>query len=298
MGLPEQQAPEQQDTPQPVTGQQVQVAGLNWFYRESLPQLSPSNSPRLPVLYLHGLVSQGYSWREVMPPLADLGFRGIAPDLIGCGRSEMPSPRSFDYSPDRYIQALAAFVDHLELDQFHLVAQGFLGSVGIQYALRHPERVQRLAIFNAPLHPKAKLPRKIKQIGLPLAGEMMAQDPLLVDRTLEGGGGYQVKPEALDVYRRPWLKTSDAGFALLGMIRNLQLAKVTAEIEAGLQQWQHPLLLAWGVRDPWLPVAEAEAIAKTLRADFVSLEQVGHYPQEDWPEKVADALQQFLRQHV
>jgi pimeloyl-ACP methyl ester carboxylesterase len=299
MGLaeePEQSA--QPETGSQLNGEQVEVAGLSWFYREAIPTHSSSNTPRLPILFLHGLVSQGYSWREVMPPLADLGFHGIAPDLIGCGRSAMPSPRSFAYTPDAYVQALAGFVDHLKLEQFHLVAQGFLGSVGIQYALRHPERVQRLAIFNAPLSAKAKLPRKLRQMAWPLAGEMMAQDPLLVDRTLEGGGGYQVKPDALDVYRRPWLKTSDAGFSLLGILRNLQLAEATAEIAAGLPQWQHPLLLAWGLRDPWLPAAEAETLATSLRADFVGLEQVGHYPQEDWPEKVTDALQKFLRQHA
>jgi pimeloyl-ACP methyl ester carboxylesterase len=277
-----------------LTEQKVDVAGLNWFYREANP--NSDVSPRLPVLYLHGLVSLGYSWRDVMPTVAELGFRGIAPDWIGCGRSDMPSPRSFAYTPDAYVEALAAFVDHLQLEQFHLVAQGFLGSVGIQYALRHPERVERLAIFNAPVIAGAKLPWKIKQMGLPLAGEMMAQDPLLVDRTLEGGGGYQVQAEALDVYRRPWLKTSDAGFSLLGMIRNLQLAKVTAEIEAGLPQWQQPLMLAWGLKDPWLPAAQAEATAKSLKAEFVGLEEVGHYPQEDWPEKVCDALQRFFRQ--
>jgi pimeloyl-ACP methyl ester carboxylesterase len=288
-----------------VTENRVEIEGFSWFYREALPA-NENHASRLPVLYLHGLVCQGYSWREVMPVLAEQGFRGIAPDLIGCGFSEMPplgqsAPGKsgyFAYTPAAYVQALDGFVNHLGLGQFHLVAQGFLGSVGIQYALQHPERVQRLAILNAPLSATAKLPWKIKQISLPLAGEMLAQDPLLVDRTLEGGGGYQVQNEALNVYRRPWLKTSDAGFSLLAILRNLQLAKAGAEIAEGLAQWPHPLLLAWGLRDPWLPAKEAEVLAGQLNAEFIGWEQVGHYPQEDWPEKVAETLQQFFRQQA
>lgn len=274
----------------------VQVGSLSWFYRESLPQ---GNSDRLPVLLLHGLVSQSYSWREVLPALAAAGFPAIAPDWIGCGYSAKPDRRAFAYTPEVFLQALAELIPALHLERFHLVAQGFLGSVGIQYALRHPEQVERLALFNTPLTPTAKLPWRLRQMGLPLIGEMMTQDPLLVDRTLEGGGGYRVENQDLDVYRRPWLKSSDAGLALLAMIQNLQLPTVTAEIAAGLPQWEHPLLLAWGLRDPWLPAETAEAVAASLPgAEFVGLEAVGHYAQEDWHEKVSEALLRFLKQQA
>lgn len=273
----------------------LEVGKLTWFYREALPPHPELHPTRLPVVLLHGLVSQSYSWRDVLPTLADQGFRAIAPDWIGCGFSAMPDKRDFGYAPEQFVQALGDFVDKLQLEQFHLVSQGFLGSAGIQYALRHPERVARLAIFNAPLTATAKLPRKVAQMSLPLAGEMMVQDPLLVDRTLEGGGGYQVKLEDLDVYRRPWLRTSDAGFSLLHMIRNLKLKEATAEIAEGLPTWPHPLLLGWGLRDPWLPAEQAKTLAKTIStADFVGLEEVGHYPQEDWHEKVSEALLRFL----
>lgn len=243
--------------------------------------------------------SQSYSWREVLPALAAAGFPAIAPDWIGCGYSAKPDRRAFAYTPEVFLQALAELIPALHLERFHLVAQGFLGSVGIQYALRHPEQVERLALFNTPLTPTAKLPWRLRQMGLPLIGEMMTQDPLLVDRTLEGGGGYRVENQDLDVYRRPWLKSSDAGLALLAMIQNLQLPTVTAEIAAGLPQWEHPLLLAWGLRDPWLPAETAEAVAASLPgAEFVGLEAVGHYAQEDWHEKVSEALLRFLKQQA
>lgn len=276
----------------------VEVGPLSWCYREAEP-LGGASENRLPVILLHGLVSQSYSWRDVLPALAAEGFRAIAPDWIGCGFSTMPDGRVFDYTPNTFIQALDDLLNTLEVKRFHLVAQGFLGSMGIQYALRHPEKVDRLAIFNAPITSAAKLPWSIKKMGLPLAGEVMAQDPLLVDRTLEGGGGYRVEDEDLDVYRRPWLKTSDAGFALLAMIRNLQLKTITEEIEAGLKKWSQPLMIGWGIRDPWLPVQTARDFAASLQGvEFLTLEEVGHYVQEDWHEKVSEALLRFLKRQV
>jgi pimeloyl-ACP methyl ester carboxylesterase len=274
----------------------IEVNGLNWFYREMNPL---GDEQRLPVLMLHGIVAQSYSWRGVMPTLAEQGFRTIAPDWIGHGFSERPDKRDFPYTPEAFVNALAAFVDALGLEKFHVVAQGFLGTGGIQYALQNPDRVDRLVIVNAPISPEAKLPWKMRQFGIPLAGDMITQDPLLVDRTLEGGGPYQVDDDDLDVYRRPFLQTSDVGRALMTTVRRLNLPTVTQEIQAGLEKWDHPTLLLWGISDPWLPVELAETCVKSLSSgELQTLEEVGHYAQEDWAEKVTTAVSSFLRQMV
>jgi pimeloyl-ACP methyl ester carboxylesterase len=275
-----------------MDGKRIEAGVLNWHYREVVPE---GNSDRTPVLLLHGLVSQGYSWREVLPTLAEQGFRAIAPDLIGCGYSSLPDKRDFAYTPNAYVQVLGEFIEALGLEKISLVAQGFLGSVGIQYALRHPEKVEKLAIFNAPISQTAQLPFKIRRMGFPLIGDIMTQDPLLVDRTLEGAGGYRIEDQDLDVYRRPWLKTSDVGRSLLAILQNLKLKESTAEIEAGLLDWQQPLLIGWGVRDPWLPTEMGKAIAAQTSGEFVELDEVGHYVQEDWHEKVSEVLLPFLR---
>jgi len=272
------------------------VGNLTWFYRESKP---PGKTDRVPVVLLHGIPAQSYSWRDVLPALAEQGFRAIAPDWIGSGFSAQPDRRDFAYTPDAFIQALEQLLKALEIQRCSLVVQGFLGSVGLQYALRHPEQIDRLVILNTPLTTAAKLPWKIRQLGVPLMGDMMTQDPLLVDRTLEGGGGYRVEDKDLDVYRRPFLRSSDAGRALLATIQNLQLQQVTTEIETGFQQWTQPVLVAWGIRDPWLPLDIAKQFIRTVAdAELVELEEVGHYPQEDWHEKVSAALIPFLRRQV
>ncbi|WP_430685079.1 alpha/beta fold hydrolase [Leptolyngbya sp. AN02str] len=270
--------------------------GLTWFYREAEP-MNPSDKPV--VILLHGLPSQSYSWRNVMLALAEQGLRAIAPDWIGFGYSVKPDRRMFAYTPEAYITGLGQLLDALQLEQVSIVAQGFVGSAGVQYALLNRDRVERLALFNTPAWAGAKLPWKMQQFGIPLVGEMLTQDPLLVDRTLEGGGGYVVEDADLDVYRRPFLKSSDAGRALFTLVRQLQVPKVAAEIEAGLTNWEKPLLMGWGDRDPWLPSDQAEAAAKAYpQAEFTKFEEVGHYPQEDWHEKVNEVLIPFLRRQL
>jgi pimeloyl-ACP methyl ester carboxylesterase len=136
-------------------------------------------------------------------------------------------------------------------------------------------------------------------LGIPLIGDALVQDFRLPDKILEGGGGYRVADKDMNTYRNPWLESSDGGRVLHAMIRNLNVPQLGAAIEQSLKTWDKPLLLAWGDRDPWLPIDQAKAAAKGFPgAEFVTLEEVGHYPQEDWHEKVIDALGTFLRRSV
>lgn len=276
-----------------ITEHNLKVGSLEWFYRLAEPI---GRTDLLPVLLLHGLPSHSYSWRKIMSALATQGTRVIAPDWIGFGFSAKPERQKFAYTPDAYITALADFVKALEIERFSLVVQGFLGSVGIQYALRHSEQIESLAILNAPIATTAKLPWKMQQLGLPLVGEVLTQDPLLVDRALEGGSRYQIADDDLDVYRKPFLKSSAAGRSLLATVRNLQLQQSMAEIESGFHQWQQPTMIIWGMTDPWLPLSMAQNTANSIRqAEIIQLEKVGHYPQEHYYEAILQDLLPFVR---
>ncbi|MGM3308218.1 alpha/beta fold hydrolase [Anabaena sp. WFMT] len=271
----------------------ITVDSLEWYYREAEPI---GRSDLLPVVLLHGIVAQSYSWRNILPALAAQGTRAIAPDWIGYGFSGKPEKRDFAYTPDAFITALAAFIQALELERFSLVVQGYLGSVGLQYALRNSEKIANIAILNTPISTSAKLPWKIKQMGLPLAGEVMTQDPLLVDRTLEAGSRYRIEDNDLDIYRKPYLKSSSSGRGLLSTIRNLQLDQAMTEIETGFKQWQKPILVQWGMIDPWLSVDIAESFVKSVPdAEIIKLNNVGHYPQEHYHETILQDLLPFVR---
>ena len=271
-----------------ITEQTIKIKELEWFYRRV-------EGDRETVLLLHDLPSHSFGWREVMAKLAQPGFNAIAPDWIGSGFSAKPDKRDFAYTPEAFISALADFVDALALENFHLVVQGFLGSVGLQYAFRHPEKIQNLVILNAPLSPEAKLPWKMKQWGIPFVGDMLTQDPLLVDRTLEGGSGFVISDENLAVYRKPFLMSSSVGRALVATIKQLKLEQTVAEIEAGFANWDKPTLLIWGMADPWLEATQAEKLAaSSSNIKIFKLPEAKHYPQEHWAKEISEKIIQFF----
>ena len=269
----------------------IDIDSLNWFYREVTAE-----SDKPPVLLLHGLPAHSYIWRTILSNLEEANFRAIAPDLIGFGSSSKPNKKEFGYTPEDYLKSLAAAIAALEIAKFSLIVQGFLGSVGLQYALRYPEQIDKLIILNTPISTEAKLPWKMRQWGLPLIGEMLTQDPLQVDRSLEGGSGFIISDEDLDVHRKPFLKTSSAGRSLMWAVRNLQLSRVMAELEAGLMNWSKQTLIIWGMQDPWLSAAEVEKLAASkANIELVKLEEAKHYPQEHFSGEIAKSAINFLR---
>jgi pimeloyl-ACP methyl ester carboxylesterase len=276
-----------------ITENSLEVGSLTWFYREIVPN---RDNDKPPVLLLHGLPAQSYTWRAIMPTLAEYGFRAIAPDWIGSGRSAKPEKRDFAYTCDAYLEALSGFIEALKLEKFSLVVQGFLATLGLQYALRNQDAIDRIVILNTPLSATAKLPWPMKQWGLPFVGDMVTQDPLLVDRTLEGGSGFVVADEDLDVFRKPFLTTSAAGRALVATTKNLKLSESLSEVELGFSRWESSTLIVWGMADPWLSVADAEKLAAAnTNIELVKLEEAKHYPQEHWPKEVSTEIANFLR---
>lgn len=271
----------------------VKVGEFEWFYRESLP-----NAPidRTPILFLHGLPSRSYTWSGMLADYASAGLRTIAPDWLGFGQSEMPEKYRFNYSSDAYVDALVEFLDVLEIDRVSLVVQGFLGNVGLQFALRHRDRVDRIAILNAPILPGSKLPFKMQQMTWPLVGDMLTQDPLAIDRLLEDGSGFTIPDEDLDVYRRPWLRTSSAGRSLMYALRGLRLTDAIGEITAGFAGWSLPVLVVWGMNDPWLGSEGLSEFVTGLKdANLVELPEAGHFPQEHWTQEINESLLPFFR---
>ncbi|QUS61874.1 alpha/beta fold hydrolase [Synechocystis sp. PCC 7339] len=280
-----------------ISEQTLEVGQFHWFYRQIEPIQSTDAAP---IVLLHGLPSQSLCWTGVMPLLAEKGLRAIAPDWLGFGFSDILDKRDFAYTIAAYEQALGELLTALELPKISLVVQGFLATVGIEYALNHPEQIERLAILNTPVIPPVSLPWPMRQWTIPLVGDMVTQDPLIIDRTLEGGSGFVISDERLNTYRKPWLKTSAAGRALMAATKNLPTTNDLAKIGDRLRgEWQKPTCLIWGTADKWLSVEPIEHLVQGARhLELVKLPEAKHYPQEHFPQEVGETLQTFFRKQI
>jgi haloalkane dehalogenase len=102
------------------------------------------------VLMLHGEPSWSYLYRKMIPIFAAAGFRAVAPDLIGFGRSDKPVARD-DYSYQRHVDWLTSFVTTLDLRDIILVCQDWGGLLGLRLAAEHPARFARIVAANTGL---------------------------------------------------------------------------------------------------------------------------------------------------
>eukprot|EP00898_Chlorokybus_atmophyticus_P006091 jgi/Chlat1/6483/Chrsp45S06059 len=245
-----------------------------------------------------------YSYREVFPVLSNT-FRCIAVDWPGFGFSDKPQPgEGFNYTLEEFTSALSALVDELQLSKFALVVQGYLAPAGIAYATANPQQVSSLAILNAPLtqaHAK-QLPGPLAAFARPfMFGDILAQDPIRAsDGILNACGPYVIDEQTAMVYRRPYLSSGMAGFALAATLRSLKgqmpdaCGKVRQQLSGG-GGWDKPTLVAWGMKDKWLSFDGVEEFAKSANAELVRLEKVGHHAQEDYGELVGKTLLKFLK---
>jgi pimeloyl-ACP methyl ester carboxylesterase len=100
-----------------------------------------------PVLMLHGEPTWAYLYRRFVPPLVGAGYRAIAYDQLGFGRSDKPF-RQCEYTLARHIRHLDVLVRELDLARITLVVHDWGGPTGLGWAVDNADRVARLVVFN------------------------------------------------------------------------------------------------------------------------------------------------------
>ncbi|MGB5629854.1 MAG: alpha/beta hydrolase [Woeseiaceae bacterium] len=106
-----------------------------------------------PVILLHGFPELAFSWRHQLPALADAGFRAIAPDQRGYGRTTAP-PNVADYRASELIADIHGLLDALELESAVFVGHDWGALLLWQMAMLAPQRIDKLVILNIPLYPR------------------------------------------------------------------------------------------------------------------------------------------------
>jgi len=255
-----------------------------WF---SAP--APSGAAREPVaLYLHGVPSNAREW----PPFLER-TGGLAPDLPGFGRSGKPG--FLTYTIDEYALFIERFLDLAGAERVSLVVHDW-GAVGLAFAQRHPERVDRIVVVNAvPFLPGYRWHRTARIWRTPALGELAMG---LSNRTVARFASREANvtpgpmPEA-------WLDLVfdhlDQGTqrAILRLYRSSP-PSVLAAAGAHLDRLNGPALVLWGMRDPYIPGRFAREYARALGgAELVELADAGHWPWFDRPDAI-DRIVDFL----
>jgi len=235
--------------------------------------------PDAPPLYLHGIPTSSDDWIEFLDRTG-----GIAPDLIGFGRSGKGG--HLDFSVDGLVDFVEDLLSHLGVGEVQVVGHDWGATVGLKFARRHPERVRRLVLCNAPgLVEGFAWPRFVRWWRMRGVGEMLmgSTTRTMLTRTLRQGC---VEKAAWTPARieSVWSQF-DQGTqrAILRLVRSAEENMVGADGN----DWAPPITLLWGEEDPWYPPALADAYAARLPGARVErIVGAGHWPWLDRPEVV------------
>lgn len=243
-----------------------------------------------PVVLLHGIPTQSFLWRDVAPALTD-EHRVIAPDMVGYGNSSMHD--GFDRSIRAQEQAVADLVETLGFDSVTFVGHDLGGGVGLRYAAREPDAVDRLVLSNSvaydswPVEPIVDLglPSTVEETGVGELQEML--DGLYRD-TLYGD---DAADEFLEGMKAQW--NSEEG--LVSLVRNAAATNTNHTTEIDPSAVTAETLLLWGAEDVFQPISTAERLREDIEdAEVVGIDEASHWVIEDQTERYREELRSFL----
>ncbi len=260
-----------------------------------------------PVVLLHGNPTWGYLYRRFVPPLVEAGFRAVVPDHMGFGRSD--KPLHGPYTLARHVANLEGLLLGLDLREVTLVMQDWGGPIGLGFAVAHPERVKRLVLMNTwafPIKEGTRLHPLLELFRTPGVGEALVQGlNLFVEGFLPAGihRKERLTAELMDAYRAPF-PDWNSRVGILAFPRDIPVgaehpsAETMGRIHDRLTNLQIPTLLIWALQDPAFPRGMIR-LWQTIypHAEIHTLEEAGHYLQEDEPETLTALLLDFLARH-
>jgi haloalkane dehalogenase len=248
---------------------------------------------------LHGEPSWSYLYRKMIPPLAAAGYRVVAPDLVGFGRSDKPAQQA-DYTYQRMVAWTRATIEALDLQDITLFCQDWGGLIGLRILAEDGDRFSRLIAANT---------------GLPTGGELPEaffkwQDfsqkvsRLPIGRIVNGSTVSPVSREVLAAYEAPFPDESyKAGARVMPALVPTDAGDPEAKINRDLWRrklvkWPKPVLTAFSDSDPI--TGGGEQIFQRLMPGakgqpHVTIEAAGHFLQEDKGEELAQVIINFVR---
>ncbi|MBY0230628.1 MAG: alpha/beta hydrolase [Gemmataceae bacterium] len=258
-----------------------------------------------PVVLLHGFPESSYSWRHQVPALAAAGFRVLAPDLRGYGRSPRP-PGIARYRARELLADVARLIREETAGSAHVVGHDWGGVLAWRLAQLFPSLVRRLCILNAP-HPAAYRRELGRGLGQWLRSwyALLFQLPLLPEALLRAGDFAVLERAWRTQPLRPGtftdedieeMKSALRGSGLSGPLAWYRAARrFPRDLSDPPQEVSAPTLLVWGERDPYLGVGLAEGLDRWVPGLRIErLADASHWVQNDAHERVSRFLIGFL----
>jgi pimeloyl-ACP methyl ester carboxylesterase len=245
------------------------------------------------ILLLHGFPDTHIVWRKQVPVLASAGFRVLAPDLRGYGRTDAP-PHVLDYTLDKVRADILGLLDALRIDKVRLVGHDWGSLIGWQLATLVPQRIERFVALSAG-HPmaiaRAGMLQRLRMtyvLGFILPG--------IAEYTLRAGDWFALRqftgePGQAELWKRDLGPPGRLTAALNYYRANLKLA-----LPQSYPSVKIPVMGIWSDRDPALGEKQMRDSAHYVDGEFrfERIHDTDHWLQLTAPDRVNALLLDFL----
>jgi haloalkane dehalogenase len=249
-----------------------------------------------PVVFFHGEPTWSYLWRKVMPPLRDAGYRCIAPDLAGFGRSDKPTDLNW-YTYDGHAGLMAKLLADLELRDATVVVHDWGGPIGLRVAVEEPELVSRFVILDTGLftghQPMTDAWRQFRDF-------VERTEDLPVSMLVRGATARGMSDEAAAAYDAPFptpeSKAGARAFPLmLPTTPDAPGAAAGQQVLDAIRDDDRPKLTVWADGDFIIPFEVGERFAAAINAPAPrKIENASHFLQEDAGEEIGELIAGWL----
>ena len=251
-----------------------------------------------PVLMMHGEPSWSFLYRKMIPIFLGAGYRAVAPDLVGFGRSDKPADRS-DYTYNRHVEWMNAWLEEADLKRITLVCQDWGGLIGLRLLAAHPERFARAVVANTGL-PTGDFP--ISKAFLQWRKFSVEVPEFNVGAIINMGTLSDLPEEILGAYNAPFPdETYKEGARIFPSL--VPIAPDDPAAPANRQAWEvlsrfeKPLLTAFSDGDPITRGGEQNFQKRVPGAKgqpHTVIQGSGHFLQEDRGEEFAQVVIDFM----
>jgi haloalkane dehalogenase len=249
-----------------------------------------------PVVFFHGEPTWSYLWRKVIPPVRDAGFRCIAPDYAGFGRSDKPTDLAW-YTYDRHVELMTALLEELDLRDATAVVHDWGGPIGLRVAVENPDRISRLVIMETgPFTGR----QRMSKAWLAFREFVRNTEDVPVGFLVRGGSKHEPGDDVIAAYDAPYPEpAAKAGVRAFPLITPTEPdAPGAAEGKAvadALRTDERPTLVLWAEDDPILPFSVGERVSSQLNFPPPRpIADASHFLQEDAGPEIGAIVAEWL----
>ncbi|MFX0047320.1 MAG: haloalkane dehalogenase [Candidatus Hermodarchaeota archaeon] len=250
------------------------------------------------VLLMHGEPSWCYLYRHMIPILKNAGYRTLAPDLVGFGRSDKPTEKS-DHTYHKHVDWITKWVSLLDLQNITLFCQDWGSLIGLRVAIENQERFSRIMLSNGGL-PSGE--QRISNAFLKWREFSRNATKFYIGRIVQSGTVTKLLRGVINAYDAPFPDDSyKAGARIMPFL--VPINKDDPEHQANkkalkdFRMWKKPFLTAFSDRDPITKGVDKfwrETVPGAQGQKHATIKNAGHFLQEDKGPELANLIIKFI----